>query len=91
MTATIAPGPSSPTGPTAATFALIGMLSAFRQVTTSDVRPQSVRTLLMADNYEGDLVVCQGCGAYADISKLGETHNCWLNEEGEYEEGRTFQ
>lgn len=45
----------------------------------------------MADNYEGDLVVCQGCGAYADISKLGETHNCWLNEEGEYEEGRTFQ
>lgn len=37
------------------------------------------------------LCQCQGCGAYADISKLGEPHNCHKNEDGTYEEGGTFQ
>lgn len=36
-------------------------------------------------------VICQGCGAYADISRLGQSHNCHRNEDGSYEEGGTFQ
>lgn len=37
------------------------------------------------------LCQCQGCGMYADISKLGEAHNCYRTEDGSYEEGGTFQ
>jgi hypothetical protein len=38
-----------------------------------------------------DLCQCQGCGAYADISKLGEPHFCHKAADGTYEEGGTFQ
>lgn len=38
-----------------------------------------------------DLCQCTGCGAYADISKLGEAHACHRNADGSYEEGGTFQ
>lgn len=38
-----------------------------------------------------DLCQCQGCGAYADISKLGEPHACHRHADGTYEEGGTFQ
>lgn len=37
------------------------------------------------------LCQCQGCGAWASISRLGEPHNCHRSEDGSYEEGGTFQ
>ena len=37
------------------------------------------------------LCQCQGCGQYASIRRLGQSHNCWRNEDGTYEEGGTFQ